>query len=245
MPFENVAFKSQSAPGIGFNLITQNNSFSSVFDLRPLEGEDASRIENLLIENFVSGVISDDQVESDIARLKGITSEIKAIGRQSVLMMGERVHLASELLKPYRDGTFTKWLEVVFGSRKTGYNALSYYTFFNALPDDTLRRKFRDMPQKSAYILASRKGGCVEVKAEIVRDYHSLSHGELVALIQSKLPVKEKDGRSKKNSNAKLLSVIRDAVAKIDEKTLTTDEIESLIKIFDQISLLSGRAVAG
>lgn len=239
--FNNRAFQQSTFPSAGFNLVTQNNSFSSVFDPKPLEGVDATRIEQLLVENLLPGTITEVQLEADTAELKRITAEIRAIGKQSIILMGERVHRVSELLKPYRDGTFTKWLENTFGSRKSGYNALSYYSLYNELPDEELKQKFKKMPQKTAYILASRKGADIEAKAEIVREFHDMSHDELVSLIQEKMPLEEKDRRSQKNTSERFIAIIRGAVQKLQDREdeLTEENRSSLSELAQSLSLLS------
>lgn len=229
--FSNAAF--QQAPSIGFNLVTQTNSFTSVFDFKPLDKEEASHIEKLLVDNFQPGSIPDEQVERDTVELKQITAEIKSIGRQGIVLMGERVHRASEILKPYKDGTFTKWLESAFGSRKTGYNMLNYYTLYNELPTDDLRQKFKKIPQRTAYMLASRSSGSVETKAEIIDEYHDRSHKELAILIQEKLPLASDDKRMGKNSNERLISAIRDALKKLQSRKddLTASDKKELSKL--------------
>jgi Uncharacterised protein family (UPF0137) len=215
--FENKAFQQSAPAGIGFNLISQINSFNSVFDTKPLDAVETSRIEKLLTEGFQPGLRAQCQVADDIASLKQITAEIKAIGRQGTVLMGERVHRARELLKPYKDGTFTRWLESAFGTRKTGYNALAYYELYTALPHDSLRESFKKLQQRTAYVLASRKGA-VETKAEIISEYQDRSHDELVILIQEKLPVASGDRRLGKTSNDRLIDQIRDNFKKLQKK---------------------------
>lgn len=241
--FDNRAFQTASLPGSGFNLVTQTNSFSSVFDPRPLDAGDACRIEKLLADNFMPGRISEEQVGVDAIELKQITAEIKAIGKQSIILMGERVYRASNLLKPYKDGTFTKWLEATFGSKKTGYNALSYYNLFNELPSEDLRHKFKMMPQKPAYILASRQGCDLDVKAEIVREYHDMDPKQLVSLIQERIPKDSKDRRTLKSSNERLISVMRSTLRKLKERAdeLSEEDKSALAELIPDISFLSGR----
>lgn len=126
--FENKALQQV---GVGFNLVTNTNSFNALFATKPLEQSEAEQIEKILTDNFQEGFIEKDQVQQDVLQLKQITAEIKAIGKQGTILMGERVHRARELLKSYKDGAFTKWLESAFGTRKTGYNVLAYYEFYN------------------------------------------------------------------------------------------------------------------
>lgn len=157
-PFSNPAFKQKSSPSASFNLVPKTTNFNSVFDVKPLEHAEAVLIENLLIEGSSPENMSLDQVRKDIDLLKVLTAEIKAIGKQALLLMGERICKAREILKSYHNGTFTKWLDSAFGSKKTGYNMLTYYDFYSALPNQDLKEKFRKFPQKIAYILASRQG---------------------------------------------------------------------------------------
>lgn len=219
--FENKAF--QAAPAsIGFNLISQVNSFHSVFDTKALDTEEVSSLENLLVEGVRSEEISNEQVTKDLLILKQITAEIRAIGNQGTILLGERAYRARDLLKFYKNGTFTRWLDAAFGSRKTGYNVLAYYELYTALPNDELRDRFKKLRQRSAYILASREGS-IETKSEIINEYHDKSHNEIVILIQEKLPVSVKDRRLSKVSSAKLLSNLQ-------------ENIESIIQIMDTLT---------
>ena len=233
--FENTAFHKA---GVGFNLVPQVNSFNSVFNTQPLDSKESNEIERLLINNVQPD--GKESVEKDIEQLKLITSEIKAIGRQGTILMGERVHRARELLKAYKDGTFTKWLESTFGTRKTAYNMLAYYELYTALPHDDLRERLKKLPQRAAYILASRDGD-LDIKAEIISEYHDRTHDELVVLIQEKLPVALGDKRVVKTSNEKLIFMIRELVQKLQksEAVLTEAHKKELAELSEMTLLLS------
>jgi DUF438 domain-containing protein len=239
-PFHNPAFQQTTAApiGSGFNFVTQFNSFSSVFDTKPLEKDEAEQLEKLLSDNAQTDLISFEQLEQDKANLKQITAEIKSIGKQGAILMGERVQRASELLKPYRDGTFTKWLEVTFGTRKTGYNLMNYYALYNELPNEELRQKFKKIPQRAAYILASRKAENVDVKAEIIDQYHNLGHKELVGVIQEKLPLASDDKRCNKGAATKLIASIHDSIEKLQacKESLTNEDRSSLLELMKMLS---------
>lgn len=244
--FENKAFQKTGAPGAGFNLVPQANSFNSVFNVQPLEPNESHEIERLLFNNLQSGRTK-EAVEKDVEQLKLITSEIKAIGRQGTILMGERVHRARELLKSYVDGTFTKWLDAAFGTRRTGYNMLAYYELYTALPHDDLRERLKKLPQKTAYILASRDGN-LDTKAEIISEYHDRTHDELVVLIQEKLPVVSGDKRAGavKNSNSRLIAAMREALEKlfVNKHSLTDGDRKGLLEISQQINFLTGELSA-
>ena len=215
--FSNPAFKrsegiSQSSPG--FNLISQTNNFNSVFDVKQLEEKEAAAIEKLLVDGFDPGKIEEEKAGNDVITLKQITAEIKTIGRQGIVLMGERVHRAKELLKPYRDGTFTKWLESAFGTRKTGYNVLSYFELYNAISIEGLKEKFKKIPLRIAYSLASREGD-LGIKEEIIRNHYRDGYEELAIIIQDRFPVSSQDKRVGKSSNERLLCEIRENLKKL------------------------------
>ena len=149
------------------------------------------------MDSYVPGAIDEELVERDLNQLKLITSEIKAIGRQGTVLMGERVHKAKEVLNPYKDGTFTRWLESTFGTRKTGYNVLSYFELYRDLPQLDLEEKLKKMPLRAAYVLASRELD-LDAKASIIRDCHELNHSELVAIIPDRLPASHESSRAQK-----------------------------------------------
>lgn len=237
--FENKAFQKTNQGGVGFNLVSQVNSFHSVFNTKPLDAKEANEIERLLVDNFRPGQSDEEQVGKDVEQLKLITSEIKAIGKQGTVLMGERVHKARELLKPYKDGTFTKWLETTFGTRKTGYNMLAYYDLYTALPHDALRESLKKLPQRTAYILASRDGD-IGTKAEIISEYHDRTHDELVVLIQEKLPVASGDKRKAKSSNESLIISMIDSAQKLQKRksTLTEEDRNDLTELAQMIDVL-------
>jgi hypothetical protein len=198
-------------------------SFDSIFEVKPLDTEEAARIEVFLYESCPFEQADPERIANDVVQLKSITAEIRAIGRQQVVLIGERIHKARELLKPYRDGTFTQWLTTAFGSRKTAYNLLSYYECYQSLPSEDLREKFKKLPQKAAYVLASRSAP-VEAKAEIVREHHNLDHKQLLGLIQERMPVESGDRRVAKTSNDRLVAELRDVVRRLCRRRGTLSE---------------------
>ena len=228
----NPAFQQKAPVKAGFNLVNQTNSFNSVFDVKPLDKNEDIQLQKILLDNFLTKGAPKEKEDAKIAKdwdeMKVITSQIKAIGKQGTVLIGERVYKAREVLKTYKDGAFTKWLELTFGSRKTGYNMLSYYELYNALPHEDLKDRFKKIPQRAAYILASREGD-LKTKTEIIREHHNLSHEELITLIQDKFPVAASDKRSSKDSNARFIADIRDTLEKLQKrrKQLTnTDKAE-------------------
>ncbi|MBI3258671.1 MAG: CT583 family protein [Ignavibacteriae bacterium] len=147
------------------------------------------------------------QEQKDLTKLKGITAEIKSITKQGAILIGQRVLEAKELLKPYRDGTFTLWLETTFGGRKSGYNALAYYELYIALPDVELKEKFKKISQRAAYLLASRR---VDIgrKINIISKYFNLKTNELISVVQKEFAINDgrniSDGRNRKTMDVLL-----------------------------------------
>ena len=202
-------------------------SFNSMPTATPLDLKEANAIEKLLVENYQIGRASEDQVAKDVEILKKTTSEIKTIGKQATILTGEKIFKVRQLLRPYKNGTFTKWLESTFGTRKTGYNMLAYYELYRALPREDLKDKLKKLPQRSAYILASR-GGDIDIKAGIIDEYRNESHNELVVLIQEKLPIAVEDKRQGKSSNERVISAIKEAVHKLQKRRDCLTEFEKI-----------------
>lgn len=228
----NPAFQSSSnlAPSSGFNLIPKVNNFNAIFDTKPLDGKESRNLEKLLFDFFLPGRVSEDQVSNDLEQLKNLTSEIKAITRQGILLIGERIHSAREILKPYRDGAFGQWIDITFGSRRTAYNMLSYYQLYTALPDYALKERFKMLPSKAAYLLAS-KDADIEEKAKIIENYSESSTDDLIMLIQDRFPSDITDGR-KKTANRSLLDSIEQGLKKIARRKdhLTQENLEQIAR---------------
>jgi hypothetical protein len=229
--FSNPAFQRNEHAG-HFNLVSHVNSFNSIFDVKPLDPNESLKIENLLLENHASEEATHEEIKTDVQKLQSLTADIKAIGRQGTVLIGERVFQAMQILKPYKNGTFTKWLESTFGAKKTGYNCLAYFELYRGLPDDDLREKFKKIPLRSAYILASREGE-PKVKEEIIREYHELGHQELITMIQQRLPLLHEDKRSYPKATGKLISqILENFLTLLDRKgNLTENEKESILKL--------------
>jgi hypothetical protein len=130
---------------------------------------------------------------NDLSQLLSITSEIKAINNQAVILHGERIKKAQEVLKKYREGAFSAWLKAAYGNRQTPYNFLQYYEFFLNMPK-TLHPQIEAMPRQAVYTLASREG-LLEKKEEIVRNYRGETKQQMINLIRSIFPLDRDDKR--------------------------------------------------
>jgi len=166
------------------------SSFSGVFRVAALNEKEKDDIETIL-RNFRTSESFD--FESDLKALMAITSEVKAITNQAVILHGERIKRAQDILKKYREGAFTAWLFSTYGNRQTPYNFLQYYEFYTVLPQ-ALHPKLDQMPRQAVYSLASR-AGAFDKKESIVKNYTGQAKDELLKLIRHEFPLPDDDKR--------------------------------------------------
>ena len=236
----NPAFAEPKTTGspVSFNLISET---TSLFDPKPLEAQEEMRVQKLLFENFPSSDISEErenaQIAEDFQQIKTLTAEIKGIQKQNLILIGQRIESARAILKNYKEGTFTKWLKEIFASKQTGYNILAYYLFFTSLPVE-LKEAFKRLPQKTAYLLASRKGEMQE-KMEILKNSSSTPE-DILPSLRDKLPLSASDKRKTKGSTPLLL----DTMLKSAEKLTLSDEpmtevlrekVKTILSLLEQI----------
>jgi uncharacterized protein (DUF433 family) len=166
------------------------SSFSGVFRVAELNEKEKADIESILRTfRLNEAQLYDD----DFKALMTITSEVKAITNQAVILHGERIKRAQDILKNYREGAFTAWLFSTYGNRQTPYNFLQYYEFYTILPQ-ALHPKLDQMPRQAVYTLASRAGD-FEKKEQIVKNYTGQPKDELLKLIRFEFPLQEEDKR--------------------------------------------------
>ncbi len=167
------------------------SSFSGVFRVVALNEKEKADLE-AIFRNFRLNEF--DDFEADLRALTAITSEVKAITTQAVILHGERIKRAQDILKKYREGAFTAWLFATYGNRQTPYNFLQYYEFYTVLPQ-ALHSKLDQMPRQAVYSLASRSGA-LDKKETIVKNYAGQAKQELLKLIRLEFPLPEDDKRS-------------------------------------------------
>ncbi len=164
--------------------------FSGIFGVGKLGEKEKTAISELL-QKFSPEESLD--ISADLTSLLAITSEVKAINNQAAILHGERIKQAQTILKNYRDGAFTAWLNATYGNRQTPYNFLQYYEFHSQIPK-TLHAQIESMPRQAVYTLASRQGS-LDQKQEVVRNYKGETKQEMITLIRTLFPLDEKDGR--------------------------------------------------
>lgn len=166
------------------------SSFSGVFRVAPLNEKENQTLVSLL-EQYKNET---QEIGEDLFQLSSLTAEVKAINNQAIILHGERIKKAQEILKNYRDGAFSAWLIATYGNRQTPYNFLQYYELYKALPE-SLHSKVDEMPRQAVYSLASREGNQNQ-KEEIVKNYNGEPKQALLKLIRETFPLAETDRRA-------------------------------------------------
>ncbi|HSX13209.1 MAG TPA: CT583 family protein [Chlamydiales bacterium] len=210
------------------------SSFSGIFRVTSLNPEETSVLEAIL-KNFRADESFD--ISADLRSLGTITSEVKAITNQAVILHGERIKKAQEILKNYLDGAFTAWLYATYGNRQTPYNFLQYYEFYAQMPQ-ALHAKIDQMPRQVIYTLASRNGDTTK-KEEIVKNYSGQTKQELLALIRTEFPLNEFDKRLP-NLAAQSITFMKKARELLKKPLCVPSEAEKMIlqKLIAQLHFL-------
>lgn len=159
-----------------------------------------------LLQEFAT---EESNLEGDLESLKLITAEVKAIHTQALLLHGERIKNAQNLLKSYQEGAFTSWLLQTYGNRQTPYNFLQYYEFIQHLTDP-LKQKALSMPRQVIYTLATRSGN-MAIKQALILAYAGETKQAFLSRIRDKLPLAARDRRAEEPS-AKALDFLEKAL---------------------------------
>lgn len=165
------------------------SGFSGIFAVSELNPSQKKKIEDILNE-YATG---EQNVVEDLQSLSSLTAEVHAINNQSIMLHGERIKKAQNILKSYNDGAFSAWLIATYGNRQTPYNLLQYYEFYHSVPS-YLRPMIETMPRQAVYTLASREGP-IDDKQRIVESYVGQTKSELIALIREQFPLDSGDRR--------------------------------------------------
>ncbi len=178
-----------------------------------------------LLENYVL----DAQVpEQDFYTLSHLSAQVKQIHHQAVLLHGERIKKARDLLKKYREGAFSAWLLLTYGNRQTPYNFLMYYELFSLLPE-SLKIEAEKMPRQAIYTLAARQGP-QEKKEDIIRNYRGESKVEMLDIIRKEFPLVASDRRQTPASKQALALLIKGIRLLNNTSELPIEDLEILEK---------------
>lgn len=228
-------FLEKRSPGPIRGDVQPINSFRSLFSIKELTVEEKKQLATLMHAHVFTD--KSEYFERDLEQLTQLTAELKSIQKQAVVLIGERIARAREILKSYGDQrTFTAWIDATFQSRKTAYNALSFYDLYNALSNDFLRDQLKKMPMKASYILASRQGPH-KLKEELIKTYEGEKQTEIIERIQSKLPLPIEDRRCKSDIEEKLLTEISRKLSLLEasQQGLTLEHAVEIQNLIDRL----------
>lgn len=210
------------------------SGFRGMFGAVELTDNEKEVVAGILAAHWQEEGQNKGKIDSDNGALCQLTAEIKAINNQSILLHGERIKKAQEILKSYREGAFSSWLYAAYGNRQTPYSMLQYYEFYCALPAP-LKPIADKLPKKAVYALAAREGD-LALKIEVVRSYSGQKQRALIAHIQDlfPLPSHDKRGHERKSAEA-LIEEIKALILKLEKKepplnAQHTESIELLIR---------------
>ena len=210
-------------------------SFAGVFQVTPISDLEKASLQNLL-EKYQTETTD---VATDLVSLSALTSEVKAITNQAVILHGERIKKAQILLKKYRDGAFSNWLLKTYGNRQTPYNFMQYYELYNALPKK-LQGIVDEMPRQAIYSLSSRSIPH-EKKEAFVEEYKGETKTELLDKLRKSFPLASKDKRNPNKTKGVLDNLTRAVRGIKDERFIPTnqDKIDLSHLIVELTELLS------
>jgi hypothetical protein len=211
------------------------NAFNALFAVQELSDQESRKIERILVEGFEPGQRVEGEVDLDVVEVKRITKELMAIKRQEMVLIGERIAQARAIFRKYNDRSFREWLNLTFGSFKTGYNYLAFYDLYLLVPDE-IKGRLKEMPAKAVYVLASKKVP-VERKIAIVKEHGQETAQNLIALIQETLGDRP---AMKRPSNEKLISSMEKEAAMILPDALNESQKRRLTVLIEHLKTLIG-----
>jgi len=210
------------------------SSFSGVFRIVDLSQQENSQIQAILKEYK-----KDDQViDQDLEQIKRITSEVKAINNQAIMLHGERIKKAQSILKEYHDGAFTAWLIATYGNRQTPYNFLQYYDFYTTL-DQNLQKQVDCMPKQVIYTLATRNAS-YEKKKQFIQEYEGQTRDELIGKMRTNFALDEKDKRRAVTPQEKYVQRLEQLLQTAKKRSFSPsiEDKKTISLLLDQIRLV-------
>lgn len=208
----------------------QLSSFAGVFQVNPISEQEQASLQTIL-EKYKT---ENTDISADLRSLTAITSEVKAISNQAVILHGERIKRAQQLFKSYRDGAFSTWLLKTYGNRQTPYNFMQYFELYHALPKK-LQGIIDEMPRQAIYSLSSRSVPH-EKKEAFIQNYQGETKTELLEKLRKAFPLAKQDKRNPNKAKNAQEHLIRALKAMQDDLfNPTEDEKGELKKIIHEI----------
>lgn len=220
----------------GLQTLAQNPNIPIQLSVE-LSAQEKVAIRGLFISKGFPGSYPKD-ISQHIEELTDVTKQIKCISAQSVLLHGERIKKAQEILANYREGMFTQWLMITYGNRQTPYSMLRYYEFYQRAPTE-FRAIIESAPKKCIYLLASREGADTD-KFALIKEHGNSPQSNLLLLIQKAFPVQEFDGRKPKPLNASTINAIDKLCKKLEScsKHISDEDRIEIKKLIDRLQKL-------
>lgn len=180
------------------------SSFSGIFQPYSVSEEEKEKLKGLL-HTYTE---KKTDLLADLEELVQITSEVKAITSQAVILHGERLKKVQTLLLHYREGAFTAYLIQIYGNRQTPYNFLLYYQLYSQSSEEH-RRILTKMPRQVVYTLSSRKISQKEKEA-FISSYKGETKQELLEKLRKIFPLSFTDKR-RPDSAEKAYRLVKEA----------------------------------
>lgn len=229
-------FKATKKEKIG-QLVKRSNSaiitmFNSDTHKTQLTEHDKNQISSLL-EKYQGD--ESNALDQDISLLCDLTAEIKSISNQSIILHGERIKKAQNILKKYREGAFSSFLMQTYGNRQTPYNFLLYYELYHSVSKN-VQQIIDPMPKQAIYSLSSRDISDEE-KVDFIRDYKGETKAELLSKLRAQFPLKEEDKRKAKTS-VQIEALLQKALdlASSSKFSINQDEKRKLLSLLGNLS---------
>lgn len=207
------------------------SSFAGVFRVSAL-----NEIETQTLKTILNQYKNQHQeVTQDLEYLSALTAEVKAINNQAIILHGERIKKAQQILTSYQEGAFSAWLLSIYGNRQTPYNFLQYYELYCTIPA-SLHATLDLIPRQAAYSLASRKGSLAQ-KQQIIESYQGQSKQELLEIIRASFPLPAKDKRAQ-DVVEMTISDLKKALMQVTKPTFcpTNQQKHHLLKLCKQLN---------
>lgn len=171
----------------------------------------------------------------DIEQLTQLLLEVQAISHQALLLHGERIRRAQQIMRAYREGAFSAWLIQAYGNRQTPYNLLKYYEFYHVLPK-SYQARVESLPKQMVYQLASRQNPLSQKLALLDQLAHHPKR-DYLPLLRRELPLPSRDGRKSSSSIYRALARIRKDL-QVQRDPLPQRESQRVRAILAEIEIL-------